>query len=243
MADAGAWAFTGTGGSRKLPLAAPTQALITSPWALVSLVTSLFVEFPGTPGWSQYMLAELEFGGQPRAGHEGVVSEGFGVYPAWAGRLSEGAEQGSDSVWFMFYYLNFCFTRAALWRTEHRGAVTDKRHCPSERLRDQRTRTDRRRRSSGEVQGGEWGTWVPNCWWKSLSPDIWEDTGFVRKDGAALERMCMLKSKMMRKAEGTLVGLLWRVVAELPRTQPSDAGSSQRTSRYVQTETPPRPLP
>lgn len=60
----------------------PTQALITSPWALVSLVTSLFMEFPETPGWSQYMLAELEFGGQPRAGHEGVVGEGFGVYPA-----------------------------------------------------------------------------------------------------------------------------------------------------------------
>ena len=76
-----------------------------------------------------------------------------------------------------------------------------------------------------------------------MSPDIWEDTGFVRKDGAALERRCMLKSKMVRKAEGTPVGLLWRVVAELLRTQPSDAGSSQHTSRDVQTETPPWPLP
>lgn len=44
------------------------------------------------------MLAELEFGGQPRAGHEGIVGKGFGVYPASAGRLSEGTEPGSDSV-------------------------------------------------------------------------------------------------------------------------------------------------
>ena len=42
----------------------------------------LIVEFPGAPGWSQCMLAELEFGGQPRAGHEGIVGKGFGVYPA-----------------------------------------------------------------------------------------------------------------------------------------------------------------
>ena len=49
----------------------------------------------------------------------------------------------------------------------------------------------------------------------------------------------MLKSKVVRRAEGTPVGLLWRGVAELLRTQPSDARSSQHTSRDVQTETPP----
>ena len=53
----------------------------------------------------------------------------------------------------------------------------------------------------------------------------------------------MLKSKVVRRAEGTPVGLLWRGVAELLRTQPSDARSSQHTSRDVQTETPPWPLP
>lgn len=66
MVGAGA-CVTGAGGSRKslsVFLAAPTQALITRSGVLVSLVTSLW-NFQGPLGWSQCMLAELEFGGQP----------------------------------------------------------------------------------------------------------------------------------------------------------------------------------
>lgn len=82
----------------------------------------------------------------------------------------------------------------------------DKHHYPSERLRDQRTSTDSDGGQAGEVLE-KGGVRHPGSelMMGALSPDVWEDTGFVRKDGAAL-RVCMWKSKMVRKAEGTRGG-------------------------------------
>lgn len=81
----------------------PVQALITSPWALVSLVTwawssSLFKEFPGAPGWSQYMLAELEVGGQPRAEARRHCRRGFWSLLCMGWEAVGGHRAGQSSV-------------------------------------------------------------------------------------------------------------------------------------------------